>query len=118
MGFRASTGVSEMTLQEIIADIHGMDRELQEYEDKYGLRSRYFYELYTSGKLRDEDPDESREWLYDAAGAKDQCRSVIARLPWFARVTAPTPRSPTSRQREVCGRIQVLAASRARADHL
>ena len=73
-----------MTLQEIIADIHGMDRELQEYEDKYGLRSRYFYELYTSGKLRDKDPDESREYgdwaacyeikthrerLYDAAGA-------------------------------------------------
>jgi len=51
-----------MTLQEIIADIHGMDQELQEYEDKYGLRSRYFYELYTSGKLRDEDPDESREY--------------------------------------------------------
>lgn len=51
-----------MTLQEIIADIHAMDRELQKYEDKYGLRSQYFYELYTSGKLRDEDPDESREY--------------------------------------------------------
>lgn len=51
-----------MTLEEIIADIHAMDQELQEYEDKYGLRSRYFYELYTSGKLRDEDPDESREY--------------------------------------------------------
>jgi len=51
-----------MTLQEIIADIHAMDRELQKYENKYGLRSRYFYELYTSGKLRDEDPEESREY--------------------------------------------------------
>ena len=51
-----------MTLQGIIADIHAMDRELQKYEDKYGLRSQYFYELYTSGKLRDEDPDESREY--------------------------------------------------------
>lgn len=51
-----------MTLQEVIADIHAMDEELRKYEKKYGLRSKYFYELYRNGALRDEEFEEVREY--------------------------------------------------------
>ena len=39
-----------------------MDEELWHYESRYGLRSRYFYDLYQMGTLRDEDPVESRDY--------------------------------------------------------
>lgn len=47
-----------MTLHELIQDIHALDRELQKYEEKYGLLSEDFYELYVSGVLRDENVEE------------------------------------------------------------
>ncbi|MDH7487755.1 MAG: hypothetical protein QHJ81_15965 [Anaerolineae bacterium] len=47
-----------MTLYELIQDIHALDRELQRYEEKYSLLSEDFYELYISGKLRDENIEE------------------------------------------------------------
>ncbi len=46
-----------MTLHELIQDIHALDRELQKFEEKYGLLSD-FYELYVSGVLRDENIEE------------------------------------------------------------
>jgi len=51
-----------MTLVEIIQDIHALDKKLQEYEEKYGLLSEDFYELYISGALRDEKVDEIDEY--------------------------------------------------------
>ena len=57
----------EMTLAEIIQDIHAMDEELWHYEARYGLRSQYFYELYKAGKLPDEDPVETRDYTDWAA---------------------------------------------------
>lgn len=51
-----------LTLLEIVQDIHAMDEELWHYETRYGLRSQYFYELYKTGKLRDEDPTEVRDY--------------------------------------------------------
>jgi len=57
----------ELTLSEIIQDIHAMDEELWHYETRYGLRSVYFYELYKAGKLRDEDPLEIRDYTDWAA---------------------------------------------------
>lgn len=59
--------MARMTLLEIIQDIHAMDEELWHYESRYGLRSRYFYDLYQTGKLRDEDPVESRDYADWAA---------------------------------------------------
>jgi hypothetical protein len=59
--------VSTMTLMELIQDIHAMDEELWHYEARYGLRSRYFYELYKAGRLRDEDPLEARDYTDWAA---------------------------------------------------
>ena len=59
--------MAALTLIDIIQDIHAMDEELWHYESRYGLRSRYFYELYQMGKLRDEDPIESRDYADWAA---------------------------------------------------
>lgn len=51
-----------MTLDEITQEIHAMDEELWHYETRYGLRTLYFYELYRAGRLRDEDPVETRDY--------------------------------------------------------
>ena len=51
-----------MTLSEVIADIHALDKQLQEYEKKYGLLTKDFYDLYVNGKLRDEEVEEIRDF--------------------------------------------------------
>jgi hypothetical protein len=38
--------MEQMTLAEIIQDIHAMDEELWHYESRYGLRTQYFLELF------------------------------------------------------------------------
>jgi len=59
--------MDQMTLTEIIQDIHAMDEELWHYEARYGLRTQYFYELYKAGQLQDEDPLETRDYTDWAA---------------------------------------------------
>jgi len=59
--------MDQMTLAEIIRDIHAMDEELWHYEARYGLRTRYFYELYKAGQLLDEDSLETRDYTDWAA---------------------------------------------------
>ena len=51
-----------MTLQEIIADIHALNEDLEAYERKYGVLSETFYESYSSG----EEP-ENEYWVLDWA---------------------------------------------------
>lgn len=51
-----------MTLQEIIADIHALNEDLEVYERKYGVLAETFYELYLSG----EEP-EKETWVLDWA---------------------------------------------------
>ena len=40
-----------MTLNEIIQDIHGLETELNQLENRYGLLSADFYHLYKAGEL-------------------------------------------------------------------
>jgi len=73
-----------MNLLEIIQDIHAMDEELHKYETKYGLRSQYFYELYKTGQLRDEDPVEVRDYTdwaacYEIKRHREQLYDAIVR---------------------------------------
>ena len=49
-----------MKLQEIIADIHALRDDLEDYERKYGVLSETFYESYLSG----EEPDDD-SWVLD-----------------------------------------------------
>lgn len=51
-----------MTLEELIQDIHALNRELESYESKYGLLSQDFYELYTNGELPDEEVEQIDEY--------------------------------------------------------
>ncbi|NPV07969.1 MAG: hypothetical protein HPY83_08410 [Anaerolineae bacterium] len=60
-----------MTVDELIRDIHVLNRELEHFEVKYRVLSQDFYRLYIEGKLPDEDVeqiDEFGEWaaLYRA----------------------------------------------------
>lgn len=49
-------------LQELIAELHRIDRQLAQFEEKYGLLSETFYDWYQSGE-EPEDP----EWVTDFA---------------------------------------------------
>lgn len=59
--------MEQMTLAEVIQDIHAMDEELWHYESRYGLRTQYFFELYKTGQLHDEDPLQTRDYTDWAA---------------------------------------------------
>ena len=43
-----------MPLHDLISDIHALDRELHRLKEKYNLLSEDFYQLYETGRLRDE----------------------------------------------------------------
>jgi len=51
-----------MTLKELIDDIHSLNRELEEYERKYGIASEDFYKLYQQGTLDEGDFEEIQEF--------------------------------------------------------
>jgi hypothetical protein len=51
-----------MTLQEIIADIHALNEDLETHERKYGVLSENLYAVYTKG----EEPEEE-SWVLDWA---------------------------------------------------
>jgi len=78
--------MSTMTLIELIQDIHAMDEELWHYEARYGLRSRYFYELYKAEQLRDEDPVEARDYTdwaacYEIKSHREELYDALVRDP-------------------------------------
>ncbi|HLF89635.1 MAG TPA: hypothetical protein VI451_11850 [Anaerolineales bacterium] len=50
----------EMTLQDIIADIHALHEDMEVYERKYGVLSETFYEAYMNG----EEPEDD-SWVLD-----------------------------------------------------
>jgi len=43
-----------LTLQEILEDLHAAELELQNYEKKYSLRSEFFYDYYQAGVVEDD----------------------------------------------------------------
>ncbi len=49
-----------MNLQDVIADIHALYEDLRVYEQKYGILSETFYDLYESGTEPDND-----DWVLD-----------------------------------------------------
>ena len=50
----------EMTLQDIIVDIHALQEDMEVYERKYGVLSETFYEAYMNG----EEPEDD-SWVLD-----------------------------------------------------
>ena len=51
---------TEMTLQDIIEDIHALTEDVEVYERKYGVLSETFYESYLNG----EEPEDDA-WVLD-----------------------------------------------------
>ena len=46
-----SQEVTDMTIEQLIQDLHALEIELQKFEKKYNLLSPFFYQLYKAGKL-------------------------------------------------------------------
>ncbi len=78
-----------MTLQEIIADIHALNEDLEVYERKYGVLSETFYELYQSG----EEPDDEA-WVLDWVDWAGAYKILLRRQEQYRR-TIKTLRKET-----------------------
>jgi hypothetical protein len=52
----------EMTLADIIQDLHALEARLREYEAKYGVASADLYELYQQGLLDNHGLEQTREF--------------------------------------------------------
>lgn len=52
-----------ITVESLLRDIYEAESALRWFEQKYGLLSETFYRVYQQGQLRDEDPDEIREYM-------------------------------------------------------
>lgn len=48
--------MKELTLEEIIEDLHSIEERLQLFEKKYQCLSDSFYKFYLAGKVEDSDP--------------------------------------------------------------
>jgi hypothetical protein len=51
------------TAETLLRDVYEAEAAQRWFEQKYGLLSETFYRLYQQGRLRDEDPDEIREYM-------------------------------------------------------
>jgi hypothetical protein len=54
---------SILTAELLLREIYLAETELRWFEQKYGLLSETFYQLYEQGRLRDEDPTEIQTYL-------------------------------------------------------
>ena len=69
-----------MTLQEIIADIHALNEDLEIYERKYGVLSETFYESYQNGE---EPGDDS--WVLDWSDWAGAYKTLLRRQGQYRR---------------------------------
>ena len=80
-----------MTLQEIMADIHALNEDLEAYERKYGVLSETFYEAYTSG----EEPEDDA-WVLDWADWAGAYKILLRRREQYHRaIQTLREQSPT-----------------------
>ena len=69
-----------MTLQDIIADIHAIQEDLEMYERKYGVLSETFYELYSGGEEL-----EDNTWVLDSSDWAGAYRILLRRQEQYRR---------------------------------
>ena len=74
-----------MILQEIMADIHALNEDLEAYERKYGVLSETFYESYTNG----EEPEEET-WVLDWADWAGAYKILLRRREQYRRTIQVT----------------------------
>jgi len=51
----------EITLEELIQEMNDLEKEMQKFEWKFGIKSSEFYQLVRGGKI--EETPELHEWL-------------------------------------------------------
>ncbi len=52
----------ELTIQDILEDLHAAETRCQEFEKKYAVRSEFFFDAYTNGWLDDDGNPDFAEW--------------------------------------------------------
>lgn len=71
---------SDMTLQDILVDIHTLNDDLEGYEQKYGVLSETFYESYLNG----EEPEDDA-WVLDWADWAGAYKILLRRQEQYRR---------------------------------
>ncbi len=71
---------NEMTLQDIIIDIHALNEDIEAYERKYGVLAETFYESYLNGE---EPTDDS--WVLDWADWAGAYKILLRRREQYRR---------------------------------
>jgi len=90
-----SRGAKTMTtLQDLITELHTLDRELARYEEKYGLLSETFLAWYQSG----EEPDDPA-WVQDFALWAGAYQLKLRRQEKYHHSTFPPTSNITAFQR-------------------
>ena len=73
-------------LPEILADLHAAERELQPYEEKYGMRSEFFYELFCDGLIEDNANFDFQAWagIYEIKQDRERQyrKYILTRAPF------------------------------------
>lgn len=77
-----------MNLQEILTDIHALEKELLDFERKFGIRSETFYPAYMNGE---EPEDES--WVLDFGEWGSVYRTWLTRQTEYQKATSSIPAS-------------------------
>lgn len=81
----------EMTLQDIIADVHALNEDIEIYERKYGVLSETFYESYMKG----EEPEDD-SWVLDWADWAGAYKILLRRREQYHRtIEALREEAPT-----------------------
>lgn len=70
----------QMTLQDILIDIHALNQDTETYERKYGVLSETFYESYING----EEPDDD-SWVLDWADWAGAYKILLRRQEQYRR---------------------------------
>ncbi len=79
-----------MTLQDVLADIHALEKDLINFESKYGIRSETFYAAYVSGEEPEDDAwvldfgewaSVYRTWLVRQATYRDLVQQIQGTKP-------------------------------------
>jgi hypothetical protein len=89
-----------MGLREILADIHALEKELLDFERKFGIRSETFYAAYISG----EEP-EDENWVLDFGEWASVYRTWLARQAEYRNeVQRLQPQAPS-----ITGLVRIAA---------
>lgn len=80
-----------MTLEEILLELHALERDIQQFERKYGIRSETFYPAY----MRGEEPEDD-EWVADFGEWAAMYRIWLQRQADYRGEIERVQRDPTS----------------------